>query len=119
MEETLAGEGGEVLRDLISKGWVREGIVVLGTGPGAIGGNGAQDPALARLRDSSDEEGIEKIEYVEAGVKGKERAMGEKAVQKGKRWWDEPGWDGGRGGGSVLEHSYLKEDWQRRVVDRK
>ena len=119
MEETLAGDGGGVLRDLISKGWVREGIVVLGTGPGAIGGKGAQDPTLAGLVDSSDEEGIEKIGYGEAGVKGKEKAVGEKAVQKGKRWWDEPGWDGGRGGGSVLERSYLAEDWQRRVVDRK
>lgn len=123
MEETLAGDDGGVLRDLISKGWVREGIVVLGTGPGAIGGNGGSDPVLAGLQDSSDEEGLEKIGYGEAGVKGKEKIVGgagEKAAAgKGRRWWEEPGWDGGRGGGSVLERAYLAEDWGRRVVDRK
>ncbi|KAF8419327.1 hypothetical protein EV426DRAFT_677924 [Tirmania nivea] len=119
MEETLAGEDGRVLRELISNGSVVEGIVVLGTGPGAIGGKGAKDPTLAGLVDSSDEEGIEKIGYGEAGVKGKEKAVGEKAVEKGKRWWNEPEWDGGRGGGSVLERPYLAEDWQKRVVDRK
>lgn len=121
MEETLAGEDGGVLRDLISKGWVREGIVVLGTGPGAIGGKGTQDPTLAGLVDSSDEEGLEKIGYREAGVKGKEKALnaGEKGSSKGRRWWEEPGWDGGKGGGSVLEKTYLQEDWRRRVVDRK
>lgn len=118
MEETLAGEDGGVLRDLISKGWVREGIVVLGTGPGAIGGKGGQDPTLAGLVDSSDEEGLEKIGYGEAGLKGKEKASNA-GGSKGRRWWEEPGWDGGRGGGSVLEKTYLAEDWGRRVVDRK
>lgn len=111
MEETLAGPDGSVLRDLISKGWVREGVVVLGTGPGAIGG--------LLDKESEDEEGLEKIGYGEAGVKGKEKASNAENVVKGKRWWEEPGWDGGRGGGSVLEREYLSEDWGRRVVDRK
>lgn len=111
MEETLAGLDGSVLRDLISKGWVREGVVVLGTGPGAIGG--------LLDRESEDDEGLEKIEYGDAGIKGKERASNVENVEKGKRWWDEPGWDGGMGGGSVLEREGLGEDWARRVVNRK
>ena len=116
MEETLAGDSGSVLRDLISKGWVREGVVVLGTGPEAIGGK-TTNAGLSGLVDSSDDEGLEKIDHADAMGEGKGKDP--LPAGMGKRWWEVSGWDGGRGGGSVLERSFLADDWARRVVDRK
>ncbi|KAI5811546.1 hypothetical protein DFH27DRAFT_33868 [Peziza echinospora] len=120
MEETMAGNGGSVLRELLEKGWIREGVVVLGTGPGAVGGKG--DGGLAGLVDSSDEEdGLEKISYGEASIdgKGKEKDTSGRVSNKSKRWWTSPGWDGVRGGGNVVERAFLADDWNRRVVESK
>ncbi|KAF8462908.1 hypothetical protein BDZ91DRAFT_796686 [Kalaharituber pfeilii] len=101
IEETLAGENGSVLRELLSQSWIKEGIVVLGTGPNA------------GLLDNSDDESLEKVAYADAGVDGKGKDK-DNEMSGRKKWWEEPGW-----GGSVTERTYLADDWERRVVDRK
>ena len=89
MEESLSGSRGENIEMI--KGWVGQVVLVVGADGGAMGG----------LVDSEDEEDGD-----------------DKADKQSKMWWESSDMIGLGKGIEIVDASKVREDWERRVLDR-